>query len=280
MAQEQEQDPQQELQQVVEQEEPGVGASRRRRRRRGGTRQPSGQPSPSKARAVVQAREARQEAKVKGVAKARASARPPRRTALRSASPSTIVGRSATASAAASMYVGSVSRRTAPCTAATTSPEGARTLAGACLPRQRWEEGRRQERRGTTQAPTARPTPKLLSLLVRVVKELAGHTRLAWYTPHPSPGWATLTRRALPRAELHPLQVGVAMYRVMRPGHRWTNRTGLPKPKGSSLLDCIPRAKGSAGAGVTQGTTVSKNIQQERRRAAASFWNTQSISVV
>ena len=69
------------------------------------------------------------------------------------------------------------------------------------------------------------------------------------------------------------------MLRVRRPGHRGTNRTQLPEPKGSSLLDCIPKVKGSAGAGVTQGTIVSKDIQQERWRAAESFWNTQRILV-
>ena len=69
------------------------------------------------------------------------------------------------------------------------------------------------------------------------------------------------------------------MLRVRRPGHRGTNRTQLPGPKGSSLLDCIPRVKGSAGAGVTQGAFVNKDIQQEKDRAAESFWSTQRISV-
>ena len=69
------------------------------------------------------------------------------------------------------------------------------------------------------------------------------------------------------------------MLRVRQPGHRGTDLTHRPELKGSSLLDCIPRVKGSAGAGVTQGAIVNKDIQQERQRAAESFWNTQRISV-
>ena len=68
------------------------------------------------------------------------------------------------------------------------------------------------------------------------------------------------------------------MLRVRRPGHRGTDLTHRPELKGSSLLDCIPRVKGSAGAGVTQGTIVNEVIQQERQGAAESFWSTQRIS--
>ena len=69
------------------------------------------------------------------------------------------------------------------------------------------------------------------------------------------------------------------MLRVRQPWYRGTNLTHCPELKGSSLLDCIPRVKGSAGAGVTQETFVSKDLQQERQRVAESFWNTQRISV-
>ena len=68
------------------------------------------------------------------------------------------------------------------------------------------------------------------------------------------------------------------MLRVRQPGHRGTDLTHRPELKGSSLLGCIPRVKGMAGAGATQGTFVSKDMQQERQGAAESSWSTQRIS--
>ena len=67
-----------------------------------------------------------------------------------------------------------------------------------------------------------------------------------------------------------------------QPGHRRTSQTPA-QPKGSRLLDGIPRAAATVmGAGVTQGRINTKDMQQDRRQAgrwAAGFcWSTQRTS--
>ena len=84
-------------------------------------------------------------------------------------------------------------------------------------------------------------------------------------------------------AELPLLLARVVMPKGPQPGHRRTGQT-LAQPKGSRLLDGIPRAKAvMTGAGVTQGRINTKDKQQDRRRighwAARFCWSTQRTSV-
>ena len=121
--------------------------------------------------------------------KAQCKSHTPPLTADQSATPSTMPTATARATVDGLMSAGCVSRKTAPCTAATMGAEGAQTLAGTCLSRQRWEaRTMRQERRGAAQVLSRGPMPELSRQLVGMVKATARLQGQALLNPHPSPG--------------------------------------------------------------------------------------------